>query len=206
MEGWVKLHRQFIHWEWYDKSETVHLFLHCLLKANHKDKMYRGILVKAGTFLTSRDILSRELGLSVRQIRTSLSRLKKTNELTIKTSAQGTVIQVVKYNYYQLQSNKVTSNRPTVDPQQTTNNNDNNDKKKIIYRSFAHLTLYENDFLKLKKEYTELQILEVLDSIENFKQNTKYKSLYLTAKNWLKRMPKHEEDKLTQKAKRLGYA
>ena len=40
MEGWVKLHRKFLEWEWYDKSETVHLFLHCLLKANHKDKSY----------------------------------------------------------------------------------------------------------------------------------------------------------------------
>ena len=206
MEGWVKLHRQFIEWEWYDKSETVHLFLHCLLKANHKEKMYRGTLVKTGTFLTSRDKLSLELGLSVRQIRTSLNRLKKTNELTIKTSSQGTVIKVVKYNYYQVQTNKLTNKRPTADHQQTTTNNDNNDNNENIYRSFAHLSISVEQFNKLNKDYSQDQINLVLEAIENFKQNTKYKSLYLTAKNWLKKEPKLDEDKLTLKAKRLGYA
>lgn len=206
MEGWVKLHRQFKEWEWYDKSETVHLFLHCLLKANHKDKMHRGTLVKAGTFLTSRDILSKELGLSVRQIRTSLNRLKKTNELAIDSSSKGTVIKVVKYNYYQLEPSKKTDKSPAKAQLKPSNKNDKNDKNKIIYRSFGHLTLYEEDFIKLRNDYSEIQIAEVLDSIENFKQNTKYKSLYLTAKNWLKRIPKEQDDKLTLKARRLGYA
>ena len=193
MEGWVKLHRQFIEWEWYDKSETVHLFLHCLLKANHKDKMYRGTLVKAGTFLTSRDKLSLELGLSVRQIRTSLNRLKKTNELTVKTSAQGTVIKVVKYNYYQVQTNKLTSNRPAIVQQQTTTNNDNNDNNENTYRRFAHLSMSVSEFNKLEADYEKKTIDSCLDSIENFKNNKKYKSLYLTCKNWLKKeQTKHE--------------
>jgi len=206
MEGWVKLHRQFIEWEWYDKSETVHLFLHCLLKANHKDKMYRGTLVKAGTFLTSRDLLSKELGLSVRQIRTSLGRLKKTNELAINSSTKGTVIEVVKYSYYQIEPRGKANKSPAIAQVQPINKNDKNNKNDNIYRTFSHLTLYEEDFIKLKQDYSDIQINEVLDSIENFKQNTKYKSLYLTAKNWLKRIPKEEEDKLIQKAKRLGYA
>jgi len=185
MEGWVKLHRKFLEWEWYDKSETVHLFLHCLLKANHKNKNYRGKIVNRGSFLTSRELLSKELGLSERQIRTSLNRLKLTKELTIKSSRQGTEIHIVNYSKYQIQSNKESNSRPTTDQQQTSNNNDNNENK--VYRSFAHLTMSISEFKKLEVNYTKEQIDGVCDAIQNFKKNTNYKSLYLTAKNWLKK-------------------
>jgi hypothetical protein len=79
-------------------------------------------------------------------------------------------------------------------------------ERKDIYRSFAHLSISEKEFKKLEVEYTKQQIENVLDAIENFKNNTKYKSLYLTSKNWLKKLPKDEhEDKLTKQAKALGY-
>lgn len=54
-----------------------------------------------------------------------------------------------------------------------------------VYRAFAHLSLSLDDFIKLEKEYDKSTIDRVLDSIENFKDNRKYKSLYLTAKNWI---------------------
>ena len=85
-----------------------------------------------------------------------------------------------------------------------TDNDTDNDND--IYKSFAHLSITKRQYEKLCLEYGVNHTDTVLEQIENYKQNTKYKSLYLTAKNWLRKMPKDENnDKLVQQAKQLGY-
>tara|TARA_R110002153_G_scaffold238168_4_gene392461 strand:- start:14066 stop:14767 length:702 start_codon:yes stop_codon:yes gene_type:complete len=99
--GWIKLHRQLLEWEWYDDTNTKCLFLHCLLRANHSDTEWRGHKIKRGQFLTSVDTLTRETGLTVSQIRTSLKKLISTNEIASKSQARSTVITVVQYDSHQ---------------------------------------------------------------------------------------------------------
>jgi len=62
--------------------------------------------------------------------------------------------------------------------------------KENIYRSFVHLSITNDEVEKLKVPgYTMQQIDSILDSIENYKDNKKYTSLYLTAKKWLVKEP-----------------
>ena len=129
-QGWIKIHRQLLDWEWYDDINVTRLFLHILLKANHKPKNYKGEIVKVGEHLTSRDILSKETGLTVRQVRTALTKLKMTSELSITSSSQGTKIQVVNYEKYQVVTSDMTTKRPANDQQTTSNKNVKNEKKK----------------------------------------------------------------------------
>ena len=128
--GWVSLHRKLLDWEWYGDANTFRLFVHCLLKANHTDKNWRGVVVKRGEFITSFDKLASELGLSKQNVRTSVKRLKSTHELTYKSTSQYTVMQVIKYNEYQegnTRANKrATRNQHAANMQLTTTNNDNN--------------------------------------------------------------------------------
>lgn len=68
-----------------------------------------------------------------------------------------------------------------------------------VYRKFKHLSISVDEVEKLKSNgYTKIQIDEVLDKIENYSQNKKYSSLYLTANNWLK---KEEQEKAQEKEK-----
>jgi uncharacterized phage protein (TIGR02220 family) len=182
MQGWIKLHRGLIKWEWYDHLPTKVLFLHLLLIANHKDNNYRGKIVKRGSLLTSRDILASETGLTVRQIRTALTNLKTTNEIAIKSSAKGTEIQVVKYDSFQGEAIETTNKRPTNDQQTTTNKNVNNEKNDnkdntlFIFNTISYLNKVSNKNFKptckttiklinalLKDKVTSAEFKKVID-------------------------------------------
>ena len=94
MEGWIKIHRKLIEWEWYNDINTKVVFLHLLLTANHKEKKWQGHTILRGQKLTSLEHLSKEVGLSIQQTRTALKKLKSTNEITIKSTNKYTLITI----------------------------------------------------------------------------------------------------------------
>ena len=114
MEGWIKIHRKFVNWEWYDDINTKTVFLHLLLSANYVNKNWKGIEIKRGQKITSLNNLAKETNLSIQEVRTSLKRLKSTHEITIETTNKYTLITIEKYNDYQddnIKNNKQNNNQ-----------------------------------------------------------------------------------------------
>jgi hypothetical protein len=192
--GWIKLHRSILDWEWYDDVNVTRLFLHCLFRANHKDKKYRGSVVKRGTFLTGRDLLALETGLSVQQIRTSLTKLKSTNELTIKSSRQGTVIEVVNYDKFQDATNTPTNEQPTSNQQVTSNKNDKKEKndKNTYYTESEGLVIPQVFLDKMITTYSKINVATEIKKMEGWllsnpskrkKQYTRFINNWLSSAN-----------------------
>lgn len=130
--GWVKMHRSMLDWEWYSDINVCRLFTHMILKANHKDNKWRGILIKRGQTLTSLNTLESETGLSKSQIRTAVKKLISTREIAQQSHSQHTVFTVVNYDSYQGDDTQdgtpVASESHTNDTRVTSNKNDKNDK------------------------------------------------------------------------------
>ena len=77
MSGWIKLHRSLKDWEWYSDHNTTRLLIHLLISVNYEDKQWKNEIVKAGTMITSWENLSYETGLSLKQVRTAMSKLER---------------------------------------------------------------------------------------------------------------------------------
>ena len=101
-QGWVKIHRNMLNWEWFTDVNTCHLFIYLLLKANRKERKWRGEAIQRGQLITSNDSLKQATGLSVSQIRTSLKKLESCNSLARKTTNKFTLITIANYDSYQI--------------------------------------------------------------------------------------------------------
>lgn len=199
--GWIKLHRQILEWEWYDDINCFRLFTHLILKANHKEKRYKGIVIKAGQIVTSRDLLAEETGLSSQQIRTAITKLKSTNEITSVTSSQGTIIEVVNYEKYQIATNEITEEQPTSNQRVTTNKNDKNDKKFII-PTFNDVLEYcmQNDL-----EVDGIKFINFYESKGWMIGKNKMKDWKAAVRTWAKPKQQVQVSPEEEKARRLGF-
>lgn len=152
MEGWIKLYRSLIDWEWYKNLNTKVVFIHLLLKVNYENKKWQGIDIPRGSYITSYQHLADELGLSVRNIRTALNNLKMTHELTIKTTNKYTRITIENWEKFQgdvedidKQNDKQADIQTTSKRQQHKNNKNN---KNIKNKELA----FQNDFIQNQLE------------------------------------------------------
>lgn len=100
-DRFIKLYDKMLQWEWYSDINTKVLFIHLLLKANYKNLNFEGRTILRGQLVTSLPKLASQTGLSVRQVRVSLDKLKMTGEVTGQSFNRYRIITVVKYDEYQ---------------------------------------------------------------------------------------------------------
>lgn len=127
-DGYIKVYRSFLQWEWHDDQSMVTVFLHCLLLANWRTKRWHGQTIERGTFMTSIVNLASICGLAPNTVRSCLKRLQDTGELSVQSSRKGTVITVKNYASYQEIDNAVVQNM-THDLNNRLNNNLHTTKK-----------------------------------------------------------------------------
>lgn len=125
--GWIKIYRSIQNKAYYKNSKYVHLWVHLLLKANHKENewLYRNEInkIKPGQFITSRITLSNETGIKQTTVENILNLLESEHQIGQQKYATKRVITILNWESYQLNGqqngpgsdNKVTTNGQQID-------------------------------------------------------------------------------------------
>jgi len=105
MQGWIKLHRQLLEWEWFSDSNVLSVFMYLLLSANSADGRWQGKKVLAGQHISSIPKISNATGLSEKKVRTALKKLQSTGEIISEGAYKHTLITIVKWADFQHSNN-----------------------------------------------------------------------------------------------------
>lgn len=116
-EGFIKLSRALLEWDWRDEPKTAYLYIVMLMLANHKDSLWRGEKLRRGQLLTGRRQLSIACGLTEDEVRTALARLKKTGHVTIASKSKYSIVTLTRYDEHCSASLEVESKSPAKAPE-----------------------------------------------------------------------------------------
>ena len=209
MEGYIKLHRKISDWEWYNDPNTFRLFMHLLLNANYEAKKWQGLDIQPGQLLTGRIKLAHELKLSEQEIRTSISKLKSTNEITIKSTNKFSVVTLNMWADYQ---DRNTAKQPTKQPgthqtsnQQSTKYKEVKEDKEVKNNNIARFEEFWNmyDMKKGRKpclnkwgKISHSDIERIFEHIPNYVKSTPGGKFRLNPLKYL--TDEHWNDEITQ--------
>ena len=216
MDGFIKLYKRIESWQWYKDSTTLHLFIDLLLDANYEDSKIGFQIIKRGQCLTSLKRMHERTGLTYQQIRTSLDKLQKSEEINKQITNRYSIITINKYNDYQ-ETNKQVTNK-----QQTNNNikeyKEEQEEKEYIkesiskdipkkaekkyFESLKVNTLF-NEFLELRKKIkavnSERAINTLINKLNNYDEDTQYKMIENSIVNSWKDVYELKEQKSKRK-------
>ena len=193
MDGFIKIHKKMINWQWYKDNNTKSLFIDLLLDANYEDRKVGFLLIKRGQVLTSLKRMSENTGMTYREIRTSLAKLEISGEIDKQTTNRNSIITIKNYDSYQNIDKQTTNKRQTNDniKEYKEYKEINNIKEKIYkkekFGSFENVKLTEEEYEKLKEKFKDYE--QRIDNLSSYiaSKGDKYKSHYATILNWARK-------------------
>lgn len=195
--GYIKLHRKILDWQWYTDIPTHILFEHLLLTANWQDSKWKNITIKRGQRVTSLQHLSQETGLSVQQVRTSLNKLRSSQEITQSATKKYTLITIENYDLYQFDEERATqtaTNYQQTNNKQITTNEEYKNIRNIYSSSIVsewekNIGTLNGIVLEELESYTEDLTEEmIIEAIHIASRNNKHSWSYIKAilDRWLR--------------------
>lgn len=116
-KGFVKLPRSLLDWHWYGDMNTRSLYLHLLLTAAWEDTRFMNREIKRGQCCVTLKELAASNHQSIQQVRTALSHLVLTNEITVEPTTKYSIITLTQYDMYS-QFNKPPNTRTAGEQQE----------------------------------------------------------------------------------------
>lgn len=210
MNGYIKLSRKLLSWRWFNKDYMLRVWMYLLLNASFDLVEIGNAKIGKGQVLVGRKQMAKDLNLSEQQVRTALQRLKSTNEITIESTNQYSIITVVNWEFYQDSTQKSTNKSTDIAPNEQPTDNQRittykegkegkEGKETIIrhkYGTYGHVRLSDKELQKLHDDYGEDLISEYIQKLDEGIQlkGYKYKDYNLALRNWIKRDHAKRED------------
>ena len=102
----IKLDRNILRWMWYNNGNVFRVFVHLLLIAGAETRVVGTHLLARGDVLASLESMQQRLNMSKQEVRTALSTLKKTGEITQFKVGRNVVYHIANYDRYQGKSTR----------------------------------------------------------------------------------------------------
>lgn len=203
----IRLDRSFLDRLNFNDSEYIHIYLYCLLQANHSNneiKIHGKITkLKPGQFITNRKKIAVMLGINEHKIQRALTFLEAENLIKQHIDNKKRVISIINWDKFQ-----ITSQLNNIESKEKTETNVN---KKIVpvhglqkfiaeNEMFINIRklpkqLTEKEAIRISKNYSKKQIINTLMAMENYKQLTnRYVSVGLTLEKWLMKEYGHQQN------------
>lgn len=135
----IKLDRNIISWRWFTTPKIFTIFVWLIVKANVKDGYFQKEKICRGSLITSNQHIAEGCGVTIQNVRTALSALEETGEISRNSRNHYQIITIMNYEKYQSALSKIegqVTSRPinsgiATNKQLTTNKEYKNDKNVI---------------------------------------------------------------------------